>query len=192
MQTETEKFCKNHTDRAAKRHCYFCGDPICAACQKHAYHHIFCSPKCIRQFRLQLFFKTFNNFSRRLKSLLKGPTLRFLFDFGLFIVLVLCLLTIYRLRNYTKDLQLLLTSLRDQSSQQSDKFSVQDNLIRSKLDLYKYNVDFERWLREFVEDLIPDTDPFLKDVMDVATERIRFADISEKYITEVYNDLIGG
>ena len=131
MHTETEKFCKYHTDRASKRHCYFCGDPICATCQKHAYHHIFCSAKCIRQFRSQQFFNTINNFFRPVKYTLRGLTFRFLFDFLLFTTLVIALLTIYHLRNYTKDLQRLLSSSDILISQQLGQLPKQDELIIS-------------------------------------------------------------
>jgi peptidoglycan-N-acetylglucosamine deacetylase len=42
--------CGNHSDRTARRQCYFCKTPICPTCQKKAHHHIFCSDKCIQRF----------------------------------------------------------------------------------------------------------------------------------------------
>ncbi len=45
-----ELVCKNHPDRAAKKKCYTCNQPICSDCQVQKSHHIFCSQSCYRSY----------------------------------------------------------------------------------------------------------------------------------------------
>ena len=45
-----ETVCKNHPDRAARRKCYACKQPICSECQIQKSHHIFCSQSCYRTY----------------------------------------------------------------------------------------------------------------------------------------------
>ncbi len=69
MLSESEEYCKNHPDRLARRHCFACGAPICAGCQKFALHHVFCSVKCIRRFLLRRGFSALRQGSRRVGRL---------------------------------------------------------------------------------------------------------------------------
>ncbi len=43
--------CKNHPDRLTSRKCYYCKAPICAECQLHLGHHLFCSTSCYYKWR---------------------------------------------------------------------------------------------------------------------------------------------
>ncbi len=48
--TSKEVVCKNHPDRAAKRKCYACKQPVCSECQLLKSNHIFCSQSCYRSY----------------------------------------------------------------------------------------------------------------------------------------------
>lgn len=47
--------CKNHPQKLTARKCYYCGDPICSACQMNLAHHRFCSRFCYFKWRLKAF-----------------------------------------------------------------------------------------------------------------------------------------
>jgi peptidoglycan/xylan/chitin deacetylase (PgdA/CDA1 family) len=48
-----EAFCKNHPDRAAKKKCYTCQQPLCSDCQIQKSNHIFCSQSCYRTYIIE-------------------------------------------------------------------------------------------------------------------------------------------
>ena len=45
--------CHRHPEREGRRRCYRCHKRICASCQIRAFHHLFCSSRCILLYRLQ-------------------------------------------------------------------------------------------------------------------------------------------
>jgi peptidoglycan/xylan/chitin deacetylase (PgdA/CDA1 family) len=45
--------CKNHPNRAAKKKCYTCQQPLCSDCQIQKSNHIFCSQSCYRSYIIE-------------------------------------------------------------------------------------------------------------------------------------------
>lgn len=53
MTAASGNFCKNHSGIDAHKRCYTCKAGICADCQVHRFHHIFCSWTCIFRYLLK-------------------------------------------------------------------------------------------------------------------------------------------
>jgi len=49
----TKQGCKNHSQKFTAKRCFHCKDHICLDCQQRQFHHIFCSVKCIIEWRIK-------------------------------------------------------------------------------------------------------------------------------------------
>lgn len=55
----SKQSCKNHPDKFTSKRCYNCKSHICTECQRHHFHHIFCSIKCMLIWRIKDFTSVF-------------------------------------------------------------------------------------------------------------------------------------